>query len=150
MTRAVDARRDDSPDESRRAQLARIFDEDAELYDRARPGYPPALYDDLAELAGARPGSRVLEVGCGTGQATVPLAARGCPIIAVERCYERFDPQTPPGLRPPAAADVDPSDHVREVARNGLLGCVEALIEGRYGGRVTKRYLFELAVSHTR
>jgi SAM-dependent methyltransferase len=60
------------------------FDEDAERYDRARPGYPPAIFDDLAELAGIGPGCRVLEIGCGTGQATVPLAERGCEIVAVE------------------------------------------------------------------
>jgi SAM-dependent methyltransferase len=272
------AKRDDRPEESRRARLSRIFDEDAELYHRARPGYPPELYDDLAELAGACPGSRVLEVGCGTGQATVPLAGRGCRITAVEagshmaavarrnlagaaevevvtadfeswplpeepfdavisatafhwidpavrmakaadalrpggalavvrsqhvmggteeffvevqRCYERFDPDTPPGLRPPAAADIDGSDHAEEVARsgrlgptvfrryeqeltyttseylellrtysghralpeaarNGLLGCIAGLINGRYGGQVTKRYLIELGVSYRR
>src|SRR5919109_4571971 len=78
------AQRDDTPEEFRRARLSRTFDEDAERYDRARPGYPPELYDDLEELAGAGPGSRVLEVGCGTGQATVPLAGRGCRITAVE------------------------------------------------------------------
>lgn len=272
------AARDDRPDESRRVRLSRIFDEDAELYDRARPGYPPELFDDLEELAGARPGSRVLEVGCGTGRATVPLAGRGCRITAVEagprmaevarrnlagagavevvtaefeswplpqepfdalvsatafhwidpavrvvkaadalrpggtlavvrtqhvrggtedffvevqRCYERFDPDTPPGLRPPAAADVDASDHAGEVARsgrfgptvfrryeqdltyttpeyldllrtysghralpeaarNGLFACVAGLIDRRYGGRVTKRSLIELAVAHRR
>lgn len=254
-----------------------MFDEDAELYDRARPGYPARLYDDLARLAGVRSGSRVLEVGPGTGQATVPLARRGCRITAVEagphmaavarrnlagtaaevvtadfeswplpgepfdavvsatafhwidpavrtakaadalraggalavvrtqhvrggteaffaevqRCYERFDPDTQPGLRPPDADAVDGSDHAEEVAgsgrfgptvfrryerdltytsadylrllrtysnhralpedaRNGLLQCVEGLIDGRYGGRVTKRYLTELAVSHRR
>ena len=60
------------------------FDEDAERYDRARPGYPQAIFDDLAELAGIGPGCRVLEIGCGTGQATVPLAERGCQIVAVE------------------------------------------------------------------
>ncbi|AKJ15366.1 methyltransferase [Streptomyces incarnatus] len=272
------ARRDDRPEESRRVHLGRTFDEDAELYDRARPGYPPELYDDLAELAGARPGSRVLEVGCGTGQATVPLARRGCRITAVEagpsmaalarrnlagagqaevvtaefekwplpdepfdavvsatafhwvdpavrvakaadalrpggalavvrtqhvaggteeffvevqRCYERFDPATPPGLRLPAAEDVDGSDHAEEVARSGrfgptvfrryerdltyatadyldllrtysghralppaartaLLECIAALIDRRYGGRVTKRHLIELGVSRLR
>ena len=65
-------------------QLRVTFDEDAERYDRARPGYPAALYDDLAALAGIGPGCRVLEIGCGTGQATVPLAKRGCEIVAVE------------------------------------------------------------------
>jgi len=66
------------------AQLRVTFDEDAERYDRARPGYPQAIFDDLAELAGIGPGCRMLEIGCGTGQATVPLAERGCEIVAVE------------------------------------------------------------------
>jgi SAM-dependent methyltransferase len=65
-------------------RLRTTFTEDAERYDRARPGYPPAVYDDLAALAGVGPGCRVLEIGCGTGQATVPLAERGCRIVAVE------------------------------------------------------------------
>ncbi len=66
------------------ARLRTTFDEDAERYDRARPGYPAAVFDDLAALAGVGPGCRVLEIGCGTGQATVPLAERGCEIVAVE------------------------------------------------------------------
>ncbi|HEY5988888.1 MAG TPA: class I SAM-dependent methyltransferase [Streptosporangiaceae bacterium] len=65
-------------------RLRTTFTEDAELYDRARPGYPPEMFDDLVELAGIGPGCRVLEIGCGTGQATVPLAERGCRIVAVE------------------------------------------------------------------
>lgn len=64
--------------------LRAIFDEAAELYDRARPGYPAALYDDLATLAGIGPGCRVLEIGAGTGKATLPLAERGCEVVAVE------------------------------------------------------------------
>ncbi|MDO0909401.1 class I SAM-dependent methyltransferase [Streptomyces sp. DT2A-34] len=269
--------RDDTPDETRRVRLSRTFDEDAELYDRARPGYPPELFDDLAEVAGTGPGCRVLEVGAGTGKATLPLAERGCRITAVELgadmaavarrnlagfetveivtadfetwplpqepfdavvsatafhwidpavrmaraadalrpggalavvatqhvaggsedffvevqgCYECFDPHTTPGLRLPAAADVDTSDHADEVARSGrfgpvifrryvwdltyttaeylavlrtysghralspqaregLLECIAGLIDRRYGGRVTKRYLTELRVSRT-
>ncbi|NDZ77864.1 class I SAM-dependent methyltransferase [Streptomyces sp. SID10853] len=269
--------RDDTPDETRRARLSRTFNEDAALYDRARPGYPPQLFDDLGTLAGTGPGCRLLEVGAGTGKATVPLAERGCRITAVElgadmavvarrnlagyeavevvtadfeswsppdepfdavvsatafhwidpavrmvraadalrpggalavvgtqhvaggseeffaaaqHCYERFDPATPPGLRLPAAGDVDTSYYADEVARSGrfgpvtvrryqwdltytaaeyldvlrtysshralspaaregLLRCIARLIEGRYGGRITKRYLAELRVSRT-
>ena len=68
----------------KRERLRVTFDQAAELYDRARPGYPPALFTDLAELAGIGPGCRVLEIGCGTGQATGPLAKRGCQVVAVE------------------------------------------------------------------
>lgn len=67
-----------------RIRLRAGFDRVAPLYDRIRPGYPPALFDDLAELAGIGPGCRVLEIGCGTGQATVELARRGCDVLAVE------------------------------------------------------------------
>jgi protein-L-isoaspartate O-methyltransferase len=67
-----------------RRGLRATFTEDAELYDRVRPGYPLALFDDLAELANVGPHCRVLEIGCGTGQATVPLARRGWRVVAVE------------------------------------------------------------------
>jgi SAM-dependent methyltransferase len=69
---------------SDRIRLRQTFDSVAELYGRARPGYPPALVDDLVRLAGVGPGRRVLEIGPGTGQLTVPLAERGCEIVAVE------------------------------------------------------------------
>ncbi len=57
--------------------LRTTFDEEAERYDRARPGYPSDVFEDLAQLTGLSPGDRILEIGCGTGQATVPLAERG-------------------------------------------------------------------------
>ena len=60
------------------------FDGVAALYDRARPRYPAALVDDLVGATGIGPGSRVLEIGCGTGQLTVPLARRGVDLTAVE------------------------------------------------------------------
>jgi SAM-dependent methyltransferase len=60
------------------------FDEVPELYDRVRPGYPEAVFEDLVAVAGLGPGSQVLELGPGTGQATVPLARRGLAMTAVE------------------------------------------------------------------
>ena len=42
------------------------------------------MFDDLVDLAGLRPGSHVLEIGCGTGQATLPLAERKFQITAIE------------------------------------------------------------------
>jgi protein-L-isoaspartate O-methyltransferase len=64
--------------------LRETFEQVPELYDRMRPGYPGELFDDLAALTGAATGSRVLELGCGTGQATVPLARRGYEVVALE------------------------------------------------------------------
>lgn len=64
--------------------LRGIFDEDPELYARARPGYPTALFHDLAELAGVKPGARVVEIGPATGQATVGLVALGAGVVGVE------------------------------------------------------------------
>lgn len=258
--------------EADRLRLRGIFGTDAERYDRVRPGCPAALLTDLRRLAGLSTGSRVLEIGCGTGQATVPLARLGCTVTAVELdpamaavarrnlagfpavdvvvaafeewplpaepydlvlsvtafhwldpavrmmrcadavrpggrlavvstehvaggtgqffvdvqdCYERFDPQTPPSLRLTRAADVPDdaaelvdsgrfaevlfrryewseryragryldllltySGHLAlpEPARRGLLDCIGEMIDDRYGGAVTKRYLTRLAL----
>lgn len=67
-----------------RERLRETFGSVAELYDRARPTYPAVVFDDLAELASLRPGSRVLEVGPGTGQATAELVRRGYAVTGVE------------------------------------------------------------------
>ena len=64
--------------------LGRVFNEVPELYDRIRPGYPDELLADLVAITGLDDGSSVLEVGCGTGQATRSLAALGCTVTAIE------------------------------------------------------------------
>lgn len=67
-----------------RQQLRTTFDAVALLYDQVRPGYPDALYDDVVSLSGIPPDGRILEIGCGTGQATLPFARRGYRLLAVE------------------------------------------------------------------
>jgi ubiquinone/menaquinone biosynthesis C-methylase UbiE len=59
-----------------RDRLRTIFDEAVSLYDEVRPGYPEDLFDDVISLSGIPAGGRILEIGCGTGQATVPVAKR--------------------------------------------------------------------------
>ena len=257
-------------------RLRETFDDVAERHDAARPGYPPEVVADLIRLADLSVGSRVLEIGCGTGQLTVPVAAAGTRITAVElgpalaavarrrlaaypdvrvvvgpfedvpvpdgafdlvvaatsfhwideavrveksaralrpggalaivdthhvaggtegffrdvqTCYEAWDPSTLPGLRLPAADDIptarpelDSSPHFEPVQlhhyawnaryttaeyrtllltysshltlplerREALLGCIDSLIDERFGGAVTKRYLTELRVARRR
>lgn len=67
-----------------REQLRTTFDSAATLYHEARPDYPAELVDALVELAALSPGAQLLEIGCGTGKATVPLARRGFRITGVE------------------------------------------------------------------
>jgi SAM-dependent methyltransferase len=45
---------------------------------------PWGLFDDVVSLSGIPPGGRALEIGCGTGQATLPFARRGFRILCVE------------------------------------------------------------------
>ena len=256
-------------------RLRSTFDGVAERYDAVRPGYPAAVVEDLVALTGVTSGSRVLEIGCGTGQLTVELARRGLDVTAVELgpslarlarrnlasfpnakvvvgafedhavdepvdavisalsfhwippevrvtrcaaalrpggalavvevshvaggtdaffvevqdCHLRFDPDTPPGLRLPAAhavplayLELDQSPlfgmverrrHEWEVTysaatycellgtyspnlalpddlRDGLLDCIATLIDERFGGTITKRYLAEVVITRRR
>ncbi|WP_179065775.1 trans-aconitate 2-methyltransferase [Nostoc sp. C052] len=67
-----------------RSQLRTTFNQVALLYDRVRPGYPKALFDDVVSLSGITPQGRILEIGCGTGQATITFARRGYRILCIE------------------------------------------------------------------
>ena len=60
------------------------FNQVAEAFERWRPGYVPELYQDLFAYHSIAPSSRVLEIGIGTGHATLPILATGCSLTAVE------------------------------------------------------------------
>ena len=68
-----------------RSRLRLTFNEDALLYDRVRPGYPTAMLDDIVALSGIPTGGRILEIGPGTGQVTLPWAQRGYRVVANRR-----------------------------------------------------------------
>ena len=69
-----------SPPDRRRES----FDAVASEYARYRSGYPDRVVDDVVAVSRIGPGSPVLEIGCGTGQLSVPLAERGAQLVAVE------------------------------------------------------------------
>ena len=65
------------PYDQRPNHLRASFDQVADEYDAIRPGYPVALIDDIVALAALPSPAHILEIGCGTGQATQPFAERG-------------------------------------------------------------------------
>src|SRR3954462_8014786 len=72
------------PDAANARSYATVFNEIAGEYDRHRPAYPDALIDQACKLAGIGPGAPGLAIGCGTGQLTRSLLARGLRVTAVE------------------------------------------------------------------
>jgi SAM-dependent methyltransferase len=56
----------------------------AEAYYQVRPRYPPALINQVVEIAQLSNDSTLLEVGCGPAIATPAFAALGCRVIGVE------------------------------------------------------------------
>lgn len=109
--------------------------------------------------------------------------------IEVQKCYERWDPDTPPGLRLTPAQDITPKtyeieDHpafelleirdylvtlpystsaymdvlgtysnmiaLGERLQGELFACIQRLIDGRYGGRIKKTYLFQMVLARRR
>ena len=76
--------------------LARTFNEIPNEYD-ARPPYPREVFELLVEHASVGPGTSVLEIGPGTGHATIPMLALGARVTAVEpgvRLAERLTERT--------------------------------------------------------
>jgi SAM-dependent methyltransferase len=67
-----------------------IFGEVAESYHHARPDYPAELIADVVAWAGG-PGAAALEVGAGTGKATIPLARSGLSVVALEPSRDMAD-----------------------------------------------------------
>jgi len=62
-------------------QVAEGFGANADQYDRARPGYPPAMID---RILAAGSGQRVLDVGCGTGIVARLFQAAGAQVLGVD------------------------------------------------------------------
>ncbi len=67
-----------------RKDLGATFDTEASKYDKMRPGYADELFQAIFEYVKIGEGSRVVEVGSGSGQATLPVLKTGCQLTAIE------------------------------------------------------------------
>jgi SAM-dependent methyltransferase len=70
--------------ERNRLLLRSTFDNVAAAYDRYRPSYPAELIDTVIAWSGIPADGRIVEIGSGTGIATVLLASRGYRIDGIE------------------------------------------------------------------
>src|ERR687898_2392248 len=110
-----------------RNRLRTTFDEAASLYDEVRPGYPEDLFDDVVSLSGIPAGGGILEIGWGTGQATVPFARCGYRILCVEL-----------------------GENLAAVARRNLEGYPNAEVRtGAFEEFSSQEEVFDLAISAT-
>jgi ubiquinone/menaquinone biosynthesis C-methylase UbiE len=80
MPPVSDYERDVSTDQRRRLSFGSV----AEQYDRHRPSYPTELVDAVLAYGHAQPGDPILDVGAGTGRATLLFAERGYELTAIE------------------------------------------------------------------
>ena len=63
---------------------SRSFNRVAEIYDAFRPGYPEELVETALRKSRIPDGGKILEIGSGTGKATLPFARRGYSILCIE------------------------------------------------------------------
>ncbi len=63
---------------------SRSFELVADVYERARPGYPPEAVSWVVDRLDLRPDRIVLDLGAGTGKLTRALVDTGARVIAVE------------------------------------------------------------------
>src|SRR3981081_4949599 len=68
-----------------RAEGRRAFGSDPDRYQDTRPSYPEEVFEILVKRCDLRPGSRIFEVGPGTGLSTRKLIEHGpTALVAVE------------------------------------------------------------------
>ena len=65
-----------------------VFGEVAGAYDAWRPSYPDGLFDTVVDFGALHRGDHALEIGAGTGKATVGFVERGLLVHALEPSSE--------------------------------------------------------------
>ncbi|MEX1377189.1 MAG: rRNA adenine N-6-methyltransferase family protein [Eubacteriales bacterium] len=60
------------------------FDDIVSSYDRMRPEYPNELFEDILSYSSLKYDVKSLEIGAGTGKATIPFLSKSFHVTAVE------------------------------------------------------------------
>lgn len=61
-----------------------MFDQMADYYDKYRPSYPNEIIDTLIKQTKLTNGSKLLEIGAGSGKATELFVNKGFEILCIE------------------------------------------------------------------
>ncbi len=90
-----------SIDRSRRV----VFEEVADLYQETRPSYPEELVEDVIRWSGLGENGRILEIGCGPGNATLclPGAAIPCWVLNWAKNWRNMPGNAAPLLPTPSS-----------------------------------------------
>jgi len=70
--------------ENERQEALHTFNKMADYYDRYRPDYPEVLIQTIINTARLAAGSKLLEIGAGSGKATAQLADFGFEMVCIE------------------------------------------------------------------
>ncbi len=73
------------------ADLAKLVFAECAAYYKFRAPYAPAAFSSIQASFGLNHRSRVLDLGCGPGTVTVPLAQRVGSVVAVDPCVEMIE-----------------------------------------------------------
>src|SRR5579884_1489795 len=72
------------PDYQAIKKLGESFATEPDYYDRFRPTYSDATFEQLVQVTSLAPDAKLLEIGSGTGIASLPMAQRGYDLICLE------------------------------------------------------------------
>lgn len=70
--------------ESEMQKALEDFNQMSDYYDQYRPDYPDEIINTIIDTAGLTTGSKILEIGAGSGKATGPFAKCGFEMVCVE------------------------------------------------------------------
>lgn len=62
----------------------KYFDENVFLYDKFRPTYGTKIFEDILSYSKITESSKILEIGCGTGNASLPMIQSNAEVTAIE------------------------------------------------------------------